>query len=361
MDLLSPRPSVGQIKPYRPVRPPRDGRRWIDLSLTHNPLGPSPLALDAYCEAATRIHCYPDWDQEPLRHAIARRHSIDFDHVVCTAGSEELIHLVAQAFAGPGDEVLCHERGYRGFLKAIRAAGATAVIAAERDMVVDVEALIDRASERTRICFLANPNNPTGTYIPADAVQRLRAGLPPHTLLVLDSAYADYCRLPDYSDGTEIVENSDNVMLIRTFSKMHGLAGLRVGWGYGPATVIEAVNAIRGTFNVSLPAQLTAAAALSDAEHEEATFAHNAQWLPWLSRELERVGLRVYPSVCNFVLARVPTDPSLGTQAVVDHLAHRGILVKAVTEYGLSDCLRITVGREEENKALVVALAEILG
>ena len=164
-----------------------------------------------------------------------------------------------------------------------------------------------------------------------------------------------------HCDGTEIVENSDNVLLIRTFSKMHGLAGLRVGWGYGPATVIEAVNAIRGAFNVSLPAQVTAVAALSDAEHEEATFAHNAQWLPWLSRELERVGLRVYPSVCNFVLARVPTDPSLGTQAVVDHLAHRGILVKTVTEYGLSDCLRITIGREEENKALVIALAEILG
>ncbi len=361
MDLLSPRPGVGQIKPYRSPRPPKDGRRWIDLSLTQNPLGPSRLALTAYREAAGQIHRYPDWNQDALRHAIARRHSIDVDHIVCTSGSEELIHLVTQAFAGPGDEVLCHEHGYRGFLKAIRAAGATAAIAAERDLVVDVQAMIDRANDRTKICFLANPNNPTGTYIPVDLVQRLRSGLPPHTLLVLDSAYADYCRRSNYSDGTEIVENSDNVLMIRTFSKMHGLAGLRVGWGYGPQPVIEAVNAIRDAFNVSSPAQAAAAAALTDAEHEEATYAHNAEWLPWLSRELERVGLRVYPSVCNFVLARVPTDPSLGVQAVVDHLAHRGILVKPVSDYGLLDCLRITVGREEENKALVVALAEVLG
>lgn len=361
MDLLSPRPGVGQIKPYRSQRPPKDGRRWIDLSLTQNPLGPSRLALAAYREASGQIHRYPDWSQDALRHAIARRHSIDVDHIVCTSGSEELIHLVTQAFAGPGDEVLCHEHGYRGFLKAIRAAGATATIAAERDLVVDVQAMIDRANDRTKICFLANPNNPTGTYIPVDLVQRLRSGLPPHTLLVLDSAYADYCRRSNYSDGTEIVENSDNVLMIRTFSKMHGLAGLRVGWGYGPQPVIEAVNAIRGAFNVSSPAQAAAAAALTDAEHEEATYAHNAEWLPWLSRELERVGLRVYPSVCNFVLARVPTDPSLGVQAVVDHLAHRGILVKPVSDYGLLDCLRITVGREEENKALVVALAEVLG
>ncbi|CAO3418843.1 pyridoxal phosphate-dependent aminotransferase [Azospirillum doebereinerae] len=361
MDLLSPRPGVVQIKPYRAQRPPKDGRRWIDLSLTQNPLGPSPAALAAYRNAASHIHRYPDWGQDALRHAIARRHSVDANHVVCTAGSEELIHLVTQAFAGPGDEVLCHEHGYRGFLKAVRASGATAAIAAERDMVVDVQAMIDRANERTKICFLANPNNPTGTYIPIEAVQRLRAGLPSHTLLVLDSAYADYCRRPDYSDGTEIVENSDNVLMIQTFSKMHGLAGLRVGWGYGPAGVIEAINAIRNAFNVGAPSQAAATAALSDRDHEDATYAHNAVWLPWLSRELERVGLRVYPSVCNFVLARVPPDPSMGVQAVIDHLAGRGILVKPVADYGLTDCLRITVGREEESKALIAALAEILG
>ncbi|AWK87019.1 histidinol-phosphate transaminase [Azospirillum thermophilum] len=361
MELLSPRPGIRQIKPYRSARPPRDGRSWIDLSLTENPLGPSPAALNAYRHAAGQIHRYPDWSQDQLRHAIAARHGIDPNHVICSAGSEELIHLVTQAFAGPGDEVLCHEHGYRGFLRAIRAAGATAVVAAERDMVVDVEAMIDRANDRTRICFLANPNNPTGTYIPAEAVLRLRAGLPPHTLLVLDSAYAEYCRRSNYSDGTEIVENADNVLMVRTFSKMHGLAGLRVGWGYGPASVIDALNAIRGAFNVSVAAQAAASAAIADTDHEEASYAHNAEWLPWLSRELEHVGLRVYPSVCNFVLAQVPADPSLGVQTILDHLAARSILVKPVADYGLANCLRITVGQEEENRALIAALAEVLG
>lgn len=361
MELLSPRPGVTQIKPYRSVRAPNDGRSWIDLSLTENPLGPSPKALHAYRNAANRINRYPDWGHDALRHAIARRYEIDANHIVCSAGSEELIHLVTQAFAGPGDEVLCHSHGYRGFLKAVRAAGATATVAAERDLVVDVEAMIERATSKTKICFLANPNNPTGTYIPAEQVQRLRAGLPPHTLLVLDSAYAEYCRRTNYSDGIEIVENSDNVLMIRTFSKMYGLAGLRVGWGYGPEAVIEAINTIRNAFNLNLPAQAAAAAALADAEHEEATYAYNAEWLPWLTKELSAVGLRVYPSVCNFVLARVPPDPSLGVQAVLNHLSHRGILVKPVADYGLTDCLRITVGQEEENRALVAALAEVLG
>lgn len=361
MELLSPRPGIGQIKPYRPARPPQDGgAAWVDLSLTVNPLGPGQKALNAYRHAAGQIHRYPDWAQDQLRRAIGQRYDIDPHRITCAAGSDEMIHLVTQAFAGPGDEVLCHEHGYRGFMKAIRAAGATPVVAAERDLVVDVEAMIDRANARTRICFLANPNNPTGTYIPTEAVQRLRAGLPPHTLLVLDSAYADYCRRDNYSDGTEVVENCDNVLMVRTFSKMHGLAGLRVGWAYGPAAVIEAINQARGPFNVSIAAQAAATAAVLDREHEEATYAHNSAWLPWLSHELEQVGVRVYPSVCNFILARIPTDPSLGVQAVLDHLARRGILVKPVHDYGLTDCLRITVGREEENRALVAALGEIL-
>ncbi|WP_207462261.1 histidinol-phosphate transaminase [Azospirillum sp. SYSU D00513] len=360
MELLIPRPGIGQIKPYRSIQPAGEDRSWVDLSLTVNPLGPSPMALNAYRQNATQIHRYPDVRQEKLRRAIARRHGLDWNHIACTAGSDEMIHLVTQAFAGPGDEVLCHEYGYRGFLKAIRASGATPVVAAERDMMVDVEAMIDRANGKTKICFLANPNNPTGTYIPAEAVQRLRAGLPAHTLLVLDCAYAEFCRRTNYEDGTEIVESSDNVLMVRTFSKIHGLAGLRIGWGYGPAKVIDAVNQIRSPFNVGFAAQAAAIAALSDTEHERASLEHNDRWLPWLSKELSLIGLRVYPSACNFLLVRVPPDPSLGVQAVTEHLARRGILVKDVSDYGLTDCLRITVGREDENRALVDAFAEIL-
>lgn len=360
MELLSPRSGVSQIKPYRPARPAGDERAWIDLSLTVNPLGPSPKALTAYRHAATGIHRYPDSRQDRLRHALARRYDLDAERIVCAAGSEDLIQLVCLTYAGPGDEVLYHENGYQGFVKAARVSGATPVVAKERDMVVDVEAMIDRAGERTRICYLANPNNPTGTYIPLEAVQRLRAGLPSHTLLVLDSAYAEYVRRDNYGDGIELVETCDNVLVVRTFSKLHGLAGLRVGWGYGPRSVVDSLNLVRSAFNVSMPAQEAAAAALADAEHETATHAHNDAWLPWLTHELEQLGLRVYPSVCNFILVRVPTDPSLGVAQVVEHLARRNIGVKAVGDYGMADCLRITVGREDENRALVAALSEIL-
>jgi len=360
MELLSPRPGVSQIKAYRPAQPQGDERAWIDLSLTMNPLGASPKALNAYRHAATQIHRYPDARQGALRRAIARRHDLDAERIVCASGSDELIQLVCQAYAGPGDEVLCHEHGYQGFLKAIKVSGAAPVVAKERDLVVDVDAMIDRAGEGTKICFLANPNNPTGTYIPLEAVQRLRAGLPSHTLLVLDAAYAEYVRRNNYDCGSELVETSDNVLMVRTFSKMHGLAGLRVGWAYGPSSVVESINRVRSAFNVSVPAQAAAIAAIADEEHEEATYAHNSQWLPWLTQELEQLGVRVYPSVCNFVMARIPPDPSLGVAQVMEHLAHRSILVRPVEDYGLQDCLRITIGSEEENRALVAALAEIL-
>ncbi|MGQ9370266.1 histidinol-phosphate transaminase [Azospirillum sp. A39] len=360
MELLSPRSGVSQIKPYRPAQPEGDGRSWIDLSLTVNPLGASPKAVNAYRHAAAQIHRYPDPLQDGLRRAIARTYDLDAERIVCAAGSDELIQLVCLAYAGPGDEILCHENGYQGFQKAARVAGATPVVAMERDMVVDVEAMIELAGERTKICYLANPNNPTGTYVAIDAVERLRAGLPAHTLLVVDAAYADYVRRNNYSSGADLVEKTDNTLMVRTFSKLHGLAGLRIGWGYGPVGVVDAINSVRSAFNVSVPAQAAAIATLGDAEHEERTLAHNAMWLPWLTTELQQLGLRVYPSVCNFILVRVPTDPSLGVPAIVEHLARRNILVKTVAEYGMADCLRITVGQEEENRALVAALAEIL-
>lgn len=361
MEMLAPRPGVAQIKAYRPARPPvDDGRAWIDLSMTVNPLGASPKALSAYRHAAATINRYPDAEQVLLRRALARRFDLDVERVVCGAGSDDLIHVLCQAYAGPDDEVLVHEFGYRGFMKAIRAAGASPVVAAERDMVVDVEAMIDLATPKTKLCFLANPNNPTGSYIPVESVARLRAGLPPHTLLVLDSAYADYCRRNNYGDGIELVESCDNVVVVRTLSKMHGLAGMRVGWAYGPLPVIQAINQVRGPFSVGGPAQQAAISALGDGAHEEESYQHNAQWLPWLAHELEQLGLRVYPSVCNFILVRVPNDPELGIQRVNEHLSRRGILVKSTANYGLPDCVRVTVGQEEENRALVAALAEVM-
>ena len=361
MELLNPRPGISQIKPYRPSRPPSDGQPWIDLSLTVNSLGPSPKAMTAYRQMASQIHRYPDADHGELRHALSRRFDLDPDRVSCAAGSDEMIQLIVQAFAGPGDEVLFHEYGYRGFARAARVAGATPVIARERDLVVDIESLIERANERTKVCLLANPNNPTGTYVPTEAVHRLRAGLPPHTLLVLDSAFAEYVvHRNNYTAGADLVEDYDNVVMVRTFSKLFGLAGLRIGWAYGSPTVIDAVDRVRGPFNVTAPAQAAAVAALADAEHDAATLANTQDSLSWLGHELETLGVRVYPSVCNFLLARIPPDPALGVAAITEHLARRSILVKTLGEYGLADCLRITVGTEEENHALIKALGEIL-
>jgi histidinol-phosphate aminotransferase len=360
MERLTPRVGIGQIAPYRSARVPLDGRPFIDLSLSHNALGPSPKAVAAYRKVALSLHRYPDNEHTLLRAAIGRRYDIATDHITCSNGSDEMIQLVAEAYAGPGDEVLFHQYGYRGFHKAARMTGATPIVAAERDLSVDVEALADLAGEKTRIVFLANPNNPTGSYVPAEQVQRLRADLPPHTLLVLDSAYADYVRRDNYDPGFGLVEDHDNVLMVRTFSKLHGLAGLRVGWAYGPPSIIETLDRIRDPYNVGLAAQAAAAAALSDPEHEAATLEHNDAWIAWLSHELRAIGVRVYPSVCNFLLIRVPPDPTMSVAAVCAHLRERGILVKTLGEYGLGDCLRITVGSEEENHALVDALREVL-
>ena len=361
MERLTPRVGIGQIAPHKPmIRLPNGGRPLIDLSLSHNALGPSPKAITAYRQAAQNLHRYPDGEHTALRMAIARRYDIEPDHVTCSNGSDEMIQIVTEAYAGPGDEVLFHQYGYHGFIKAARMTGATPVIAAERDLAVDVEALAELAGDRTKIVFLANPNNPTGSYVPAEQVQRLRAELPAHTLLVLDSAYADYVRRNNYDPGFDLVSDHDNVLMVRTFSKLHGLAGLRIGWAYGPPAIIETLDRVRPLYNVGLPAQAAAAAALGDLEHEEATLAHNDSWSAWLSHELRAIGVRVYPSVCNFILVRIPPDPTMSVPTLSQHLLDHGILVKSLGHYGLPDCMRITIGTEEENHALMDALREVL-
>jgi histidinol-phosphate aminotransferase len=360
MERLTPRAGIHQITPFRPARLTEEGRPAIDLSLSHNALGPSAKAVTAYRQMAQQLHHYPDTDHRMLRQAIARRYDLDHIRITCSNGSDEMIQLIAQAYAGPGDEVLFHQYGYRGFQRAVKASGATPVVAGERDLVVDVKALVELAGDRTRIVFLANPGNPTGSYISNEEVCHLRAELPAHTLLVIDAAYADYVRRNNYDAGYGLVDEHDNVLMVRTFSKLHGLAGLRIGWAYGPTSIIETINRIRPPFNVGLSAQAAAAAAIGDTDHEQATLVHNDAWLAWLTHELEALGIRVYPSVCNFLLVRIPPDPALGVGAVIDHLAGHAILVKSLVEYGLPDCLRITIGTEDENRALVEALAEIL-
>jgi len=250
--------------------------------------------------------------------------------------------------------------GFLIYRIAILAAGGTPVVAAERDLTADVDAILDAVTERTRIVFLANPNNPTGTYLPFEEVKRLHAGLPPNVLLVLDGAYAEYVRRNDYAAGLELALTSQNVVMTRTFSKIYGLAGLRLGWMVGPPAVIDGVNRIRGPFNVSGPGIAAGVAAIADEAHLAAAVAHNDEWLPWLTREIEGLGLDVTPSIANFVLIRFPDAPGRTARDADAFLTRRGLVLRQVGAYGLPDALRLTVGSAEANRLVVEALGDFV-
>lgn len=356
-----PRPSVMEIEAYVPGKAHAGGNVKVHkLSANENPLGASPAALEAFRNAAA-LELYPDGSSTRLREAIGAAYGLDPARIVCGTGSDELINLVTHAYAGPGDEVLYSQHGFLIYRIAALASGATPVVAPERDYHADVDALLAAVTERTRIVFLANPNNPTGTYIPFDEVKRLQRGLPPNVLLALDSAYAEYVRRNDYESGIELVATCANVVMLRTFSKIHGLAALRVGWLYGPAELVDAVNRVRGAFNVNAPAIAAATAAIKDSAHVEAAVAHNARWLEWLTGELTALGLSVTPSVANFLLVHFPQVPGRTAAEADAFLTSRGLILRRVDSYGIPTALRLTVGTEEANRLVVSALAEFLG
>ncbi|WP_072395742.1 histidinol-phosphate transaminase [Hyphomicrobium sp. CS1GBMeth3] len=357
-----PRPGVLDIEAYVPGEASVPGGvKPIKLSSNETPLGPSPKAVAAFSAAGAALERYPDGNATELRHAIARRFGLNADRIVCGAGSDELISLIAHAYLGPGDEGLYTEHGFLLYRIVILAAGATPVVAPETDLRADVDAILARVTERTRVVFLANPNNPTGTYLSIDEVRRLRALLPSNVLLVLDAAYAEYVRKNDYEAGVELVATTENTVMTRTFSKIFGLAGLRIGWAYCPAAVADALNRIRGPFNLSVPSIAAGAAAMDDWGHIEAAVRHNDEWLPWLTAEIEKLGLKVTPSVANFVLVHFPTEPGRDAAAGDAFLKSRGIILRRVAGYGLPGALRLTIGTEAENRKVVDALAAFVG
>lgn len=358
---LKPRPGVLDIEAYVPGESHLPGIKTIKLSSNETPLGPSPKAVAAFSAAGAELERYPDGQATALRAAIARRFGLNPQHIVCGAGSDELISLIAHAYLGPGDEGIYTEHGFLLYRIVILAAGATPVVAPETDLRTDVDAILARVTERTRIVFLANPNNPTGTYLSIAEVRRLRAALPGNVLLVLDAAYAEYVRRNDYEAGLELVATTENTVMTRTFSKIFGLAGLRIGWAYCPAAVADALNRIRGPFNLSVPSIAAGAAAMEDWPHIEAAVRHNEEWLPWLTGEIEKLGLVVTPSVANFILVHFPSTPGRDAAACDAFLKERGIILRRVTGYGLPGALRITIGTEAENRQLVDALAAFVG
>lgn len=362
LDRPQPKLGVMDVAAYVPGRDTAPGavKVW-KLSSNETPLGPSPAVLEAMEAAKNHLEHYPDGSATGLRDAIAEVHGLNPANIMCSNGSDELLGLLAQTYLAPGDEGIFSEHGFLVYRIQILAAGAAPVVVKEKDECADVDAILAAVTERTKIVFLANPNNPTGTYLPVDEVRRLHAGLPKHVLLVLDAAYAEYVRRNDYEAGIELVSSSNNVVMTRTFSKIYGLAGLRIGWMYAPAHVIDAVNRVRGPFNVNALALEAGAAAIRDRAHVEKAVAFNETWRTWLSEELTKLGLRVTPSAGNFLLIHFPQDGGTTAEAADAFLTARGFILRRVKAYGFPNALRMTVGPEEANRGVVAALTEFLG
>ncbi len=356
-----PRPGVLAIEPYVPGKSGAPGTgRVFKLSANETPLGPSPAAVQALRDMAHEIALYPEGSSAALREAIGERYGLDPARIIMGAGSDNILELLAVAFIGPGEEGLYSQYGFLEYKIVTLAAGGVPVVAPEANFTADVDAILERVTEKTRIVFLANPNNPTGSYLPTREVERLAKGLPAHTLLVLDAAYAEYVTRPDYEAGIALVDAHENVVMTRTFSKIYGLAGLRLGWGYASAHVIDALNRIRSPFNVSSAASVAGIAAVQDMAHIDAAIAHNEKWLPWLTRKISGLGLEVLPSVGNFIAIRFPETPGRTSAEADRFLTSRGLVLRAIGAYGMGDFLRLTIGSQEANEAVVAALGEFM-
>ena len=346
---------LSAIKPYQSgLSKSQHRHKTIKLSSNENPLGCSALARQAHRDTADHLHRYPQDGALALRQAIANYHDLPVDQLLCGAGSDELISLLCRAYTREGDEVLYSQYGFLMYPIAAMSQGAIPVAAEEKHCRTDIAAILSSVTDRTKLVFIANPNNPTGSYLPFKALQQLRADLPEHIILVLDGAYAEYVWHDDYHAGEQLVATTSNTMMLRTFSKIYGLAGLRLGWGYGPSAIIETLGKIRNPFNISSPALAAGLAAIEDQSFIEQSFTHNKQWLLWLTEQLDALGLYVYPSAGNFILVRFATAQH--AHAACDYLMKAGIIPRATANYGLDDCLRFTIGLAEDNQQVVALL-----
>ena len=363
--MLAPLPKswIMDIAPYVPGRSTGDGTaRIVKLSSNENPLGTSPQAAAAFATHGDDLSRYPDAGAHDLRAAIAAHHDLDPARVIYGTGSDELLHLVAGAYAGPGDEVIYVRYGFAVYDIATRRVGATPVVAPDYNFGTDVDAILALVTDRTRLVYVANPNNPTGTYTPRAEIARLQASLPETVMLVVDQAYAEYLDAEDDDGGLDLARTKSNVIVTRTFSKIHGLAAERIGWGYGPAAAIDAMHRIRAPFCVTTAGQKAAIAALGAADFIEASRIQNAHWRTWFSDEIAKLGnagLRAVPSKANFVL--VLFEGAVSAETTYKALMTRGFLVRWVPGQGLPQGLRMTIGTEEETRGLAAALREIVG
>jgi histidinol-phosphate aminotransferase len=352
---IAPRPGILDIQPYVPGPDGSNGKKAVyKLSANESALGPSPTAVDAMRAAAGDAHLYPDGGANRLRQAIADVYGLDPERIVCGAGSDELLQLLARAYLGPEDVAVQTRHGFLVYSIAAKACGARVAFVDEKSLTADVDALLDAVDDDVRIVFLANPNNPTGTVISDAEVRRLREGMPPDVLLVLDAAYAEYIDDADYGDPAQLVEDFTNVVMTRTFSKIYGLGGLRLGWAYCPAHVADVLNRIRGPFNVSAAAIAAGVAAMVDQDFVHRNRTHNTTERRRLEQQLGRLGVESTPSAANFILVKMQTAEEVAK--LVGFLAERSVMVRSVAAYGLPEYFRVSIGAREANDAFLAAL-----
>ena len=357
-----PKPGILDITAYVPGKSKAEGiANPVKISANENILGASPKAMEAYAAAATQLHIYPDARTSILRNAIAERFRLEPERLIFGCGSDEIFPLLNQAYLEPGDNIVQGEYGFAEFAIGARACQAEVRNAREPDYRIDVDEMLKCVDHRTRLVFLANPGNPTGTWIPFSEVRRLHDALPPSVVLVLDGAYGEFVGDPGFEDGLDLARTASNVIVTHTFSKLHGLAALRVGWGYASEDIIAALDRIRLPFNTTIPGQVAAVAALGDVDFQTRSIDHVNQWRPWLAQQIGGLGLDVVgPSATNFVLVGFPKTPGRTAVDADAFLTARGLLTRWVANYGLPDHLRITIGLEEHNRAVVEALSDFL-
>lgn len=354
MNKLTPQPGIMDIALYQGGAAHVEGvENVIKLSSNENPFGPSPKAIEAVRDSAADLHRYPSTDHGPLRAAIGAQHRLDPDRIICGVGSDEVLQFVVQCYAGVGDEVIYTEHGFSMYPILARAAGAVPVQVAEQDRQVDVDNILAACTDRTRVVFLTNPGNPSSTMIPEVEVMRLAADLPDHVILVVDGAYTEY--VDGFDGGAAVVDAHDNVIMTRTFSKIYGLGGMRVGWGYAPRAIIDVLNRVRQPFNLSATALMAAEAAVKDQGYVDFCRTENRRLRVWLAEELAKLGVPSDPSYTNFILARFADQAE--AEACDAYLQQQGLIVRRVAGYNLPNALRITVGDEAACQRVVQAIA----
>ena len=356
----SAKSSIEKLESYKPNFGNGKVKSLIRLSANEGALGTSSNAIKAINSFSTDLNRYPPQISENLVDAISKRYSVDRNKIILGNGSDELISILAQAFLSSEDEAIYTEYGFLQFPQAISITGAKGVIAKDNKLTVSVDNILSNITKKTKLIFLANANNPTGTFISKDEVIRLHKSIPSNVLLVYDAAYSEFITHDDYIDGSELVDNSENVIMLRTFSKLHGLASLRLGWGYCSNYILNNLMKVRGPFSVNLAAILAGTAAINDIDFQNRSIEHNIKWMDWLEKELKKLNLSFQTSVTNFLLIKFSNETQFNAQSAEKFLASRGILVRGMSVYNLPSYLRVSLGTEEENMTLINELKSFL-